>query len=160
VYPEEAHADGDNNDAGEHAEEQEEKDPLRRLHLKEEEKIRVEGGELRAVCPLLLLLLGGVEPGAGGRPHRRAQQRRVLLIHGVPVQLAQRLTESVWYDAELGRQQNFSEKKIPYVTVEPICANSDLEERACNIFVKRPIYCTSGHRWAKLLRSLTVNSLS
>ncbi len=77
MNPEEAHADGKNNDAGEHAEEQEEEDPLGRLHLEEQQEVRVEGGEggASSSSPLLLLLLllrAGVEQGAGGRPSRRA----------------------------------------------------------------------------------------
>ncbi len=75
MNPEEAHTDGKNDNAGEHAEEQEEQDPLGRLHLEEQQKIRVEGGEVgtRSSSLLLLLLLrAGVEQGAGGRPSRRA----------------------------------------------------------------------------------------
>ncbi len=75
MNPEEAHADGKNDNAGEHAEEQEEQDPLGRLHLEEQQKVRVEGGEVGTCSSslfLLLLLRAGVEEGAGGRPSRRA----------------------------------------------------------------------------------------
>ncbi len=76
VNPKEAHADSKNDDAGQHAEEQEEEDPLGRLHLEEQQEVRVEGGEggSGSSSPLLLLLIlrAGVEQGAGGRPGRRA----------------------------------------------------------------------------------------
>ncbi len=75
MNPEEAHADGKNDNAGQHAEEQEEEDPLGRLHLEEQQEVRVEGGEGGASSSSLLLLFllrAGIEQGAGGRPSRRA----------------------------------------------------------------------------------------
>ena len=43
MNPEEADTDGEQRDAGQHAEEQEQEDPLGRLHLEEEHEVRVEG---------------------------------------------------------------------------------------------------------------------
>jgi hypothetical protein len=75
VNPKESHADGEQDDAREHAEEEEEEDPLGRLHLEQDQEVRVERGGL---APRHLILRIG-DHRTGRKARARAQQRRIVL---------------------------------------------------------------------------------
>ena len=77
VNPEESHADGEKDDAGEDAEEEEQEDALGGLDLEEEQEVHVEGG---LPGPRHHLLLRAVHHRTGRQyATSRAEQARVVL---------------------------------------------------------------------------------
>ena len=82
VNQEESDTYGEQRDAGQHAEEQEQEDPLGRLHLEEEHEVRVEGWLAAGQIITVVLLV----VWAGGR-HRARRQRTVTRAEEVSVLL-------------------------------------------------------------------------